>query len=71
MVILVTSALSFTTSHTTWGPKNKWINVLAILIHLEHYLNLVLNGQQTFLGSQWGVVWKSEDSMADYLRFFF
>lgn len=26
---------------------------------------------KTVLGSQWSMVWKSEDSMADYLRFVF
>lgn len=46
MVILATTALSFT-FHTTWGPKNKRVNVLAIVIHLEHYLKLVLNGKHS------------------------
>lgn len=44
IAIIVTTALSFTTFHTEdqKGPKNKWVSVLAILIHLEHCLKLIL-----------------------------
>lgn len=41
--------------------------VLAKLKHLENDLQLLLNGRQIFLGNQWGVAQKTEDSMTNEL----